>query len=330
MKKKHNPKSRKNLVILSIVLIAAVLAAILWRASAASGSITLSSSASSVAIGDSFVVTVNTVTDEPVTIAATSITYDKAALSVTSVDTSGSPYSADVPGENMVGDGVIKIGRYRAEEPLPNGTSMLAKITFKAIRDTGSVAIASVKADSVIYSRADASDILTSTGSTSVTLTGVPPTNNGGGGGGGSGGGGNQNSGGGGSGRTNTSGSGSNNTAPTNTSTPQENPVQPGQYGNQPSSVFETVDPNGQVANKAGVLSISGNRARAAIGVTVAILLGAAGYVGFALYRRRSFLYRKPSGAAAGAVVYDTTRHTPPASAQPNNIIHPDTTKPKE
>ncbi len=320
----HKHKLPKILIIVG-VLLSVLLTHFLSFASAETGTIALSSSASSVTVGNTFVVTVTANTDAAVTIAQSRLTYNPGAVVVENVDYAGSPFNNDTPDASS-GSGYVLMSRYKGAPPFPNGSSLVAKITFRAIKDSGDAGISTVKADSALYSASTATDILSSTGGVSVALKAVPtapptenptspdpkdttpgattpaPTNTGDGGGDGT------------------------------TTTPADGTttLPDGTVGTQPGSISDPLEgPTEVIAKKSGVDGLSITKYRSAtIGVTVAILIGAAAYGFFFLKKRGTFAHHVPSPESANAVVFNGQEHIAPAASPikpttPSNIITP-------
>ncbi len=283
---------------------------------AETASIALVPNSTSVTVGTTFEVTVNATSDSPVSTVQSKITYNATAVSMQSIDYAGSPFTTSLP-DSATNNGSIFISRFTVP-PFPTNNIFIAKITFKALKDTGDAGLASDKNASGLYSGNTSQNILTSSGSATVNLVGIPLTNNGGGGSGG--------------------GTSNPKTAPTtttpstitpSTTTPTTTNTNPVTY--PAGSITGTPDENTAViAKKKGVdgLSIAQYRKQATIGVTVAIFLGGVAYLGFYLNKRNMLPFRR-SGIVEtpGSVVFDgSTHHRPSPHAPvepPSNIIKP-------
>ena len=335
----HKYKFPKMLA-LSAVMLSFLLVHYLTLVSAATGTIALSSNASSVVINNQFVVTVTANTDEGVSVAEAKVVYNKAAVSVVGVDYAGSPFDNRTPAANPSGDGFVYLSSFTAAATPPSGSNLIGKITFKAIKDVGDAGISTVKADSGLYNTGG--NILTSAGSVAVALKPVPttpPTNNPtsppASGGGASTTSGSSGMSGGSLPATVSDGNISSDTGSRETASDTPG-LEDGSVGTQPpeGSISEPLmGDNEIITKKSGVdgLSIEQYRKQATIGITAAILLGGAGYVFFFLRKKNSFLHHKPSVAGANAVVFDGNKHsgpsqppvTPSQPTTPSNIITP-------
>lgn len=153
-----------------IVLTSAFMAWIVYAASAATGSITLTPDRSTVTQGSTFTVTVATTTDTPITIAQAKITYDTSKLAYRGVDYGGSPFNTNSP-DASDGSGYIIVSRYKVGDPYPTGNTFVARLTFEPLAAGGSTTITVAPSpDSRLYSMVDSTNILSSVGSTSVAL----------------------------------------------------------------------------------------------------------------------------------------------------------------
>jgi hypothetical protein len=175
MKMKNLSKRRKIIIVLVIIL-SALLTILLYQISAASGSITASSSAQSVTLGKTFTTTVTVDVDSPVTIAQAAVNYDHNALQLNTISYAGSPLTQDSP-ESSNNPGALVISRYKVGNPYPTGKFTLATLTFTA-KDTGNTAITLSQNRSLLFEATEESlNVLTQVSGTSVTVADPPVSN---------------------------------------------------------------------------------------------------------------------------------------------------------
>ncbi len=172
-------KNNRPQAILGIFTFALVGAFILTRIFAAGANVSLSSSATTVAKGETFEVTVlaSTGTTE-VTIGQAYVVYDPAKLEYVSSDVSSSAFDTKSP-DDSAGSGYIKLSRFKfPPPPYPSGEIELGKITFRMLADNGSVDIGVEGAatdKTYLASAEDASNIVTSTSGVTVNVENENP-----------------------------------------------------------------------------------------------------------------------------------------------------------
>jgi hypothetical protein len=145
------------------------------HAFAATGSMSLSSSTSSVQIGNNIVVSVSTAISTEVDFLVAYVTYNPSQLSLQGApDRSGNDYGSDAPppDASATGSGYVKIGGYSAVHTSTGQT--IAKLTFKTLT-TGTVSVALDKSQSALYDTGNA-NILSTVSNTSFSVTAVPIT----------------------------------------------------------------------------------------------------------------------------------------------------------
>ncbi len=340
MKKIFNNKMTQFITATSL-LVGVVIAGFPLAAHAESGSISLVSSSNSVTVGTTFDVTVNASTDAAVSTVQSKISYNASAVSLQGIDYTGSPFVNSLP-DSSSGNGSIFISRFTVP-PFPTGNVMVAKLTFKALSDTGNAGITSDKNASGLYSGSTGQNILSSSGNVTVNLVGIPPSGGGGSTGGSNTSGGGTSSGGSSNGGSNTSngGSTSGGGGSTGGSVPgsdDSGSLNGGAVGTQAptGSINGTPDANTEVVSKKkGVdgLSIAQYKKQATIGVTAAIFLGGIAYLAFYLSKRNMLPFNHAKASETpGAVIFDGSTHhsEPPKPVEPpSNIIRPNDHDPK-
>jgi hypothetical protein len=162
----------KRTLCLSIVLAFTLALFSTDTALAASGTAKLTSSASSVQVGNNFTVTVSANTDSAISIAQIKVIYNSSAIKYQSISYSGSPLTTDTP-DSSITTGSIKISRYVVGN-YPSGNITIAKINFTALASSGDGGLSINKSESALYSASNASDILTSVSGADVALQPVP------------------------------------------------------------------------------------------------------------------------------------------------------------
>lgn len=158
-----------------LILVSVVLARIVYSAYAATGSLTLTSNANTVAQGNGFTLTLTANTDAAITIAQAKVTFDPSQVSYQGVDYSGSPFVNDSP-EAGSGNGYVVVSRFKTGQPYPSGSNVVAKLSFKALADSGNASISVTKNGSALFAAADASDILSSVNTATISLQGTATT----------------------------------------------------------------------------------------------------------------------------------------------------------
>lgn len=328
----------KSISIAALVVVAAsaLLVTQLSPAFADTGNITMSSSAPSVVFGNTFTVTINATTDAPIMVAQAKVLYNPAVVSLQGApDFSGSPLTNSTPDEGG-GSGTYLISRFKAGTPYPSGNMVLAKLTFKSIKDTGDAGISVSKSGSVLYMYnpgGNPVDILGTTGSVSVSMQPVPVTPTGGGSGGG---GSTPATNGGGSSAAPSGGESGGSAAPSGGGSSPDPSFDGLQVGTQGGSVTDPPVVEDEAQSGVNGLSIERYRRHATIGIGLAALLGGAGYIIYALQKRGSlsFLTRSSSGThtpANNAVVYDSTKqHSSTPTPAGGKVITPQNKPPQQ
>ncbi|MFO0886983.1 MAG: hypothetical protein U0413_02015 [Candidatus Saccharimonadales bacterium] len=141
--KKNQTKSRSfkltPIRLSMIVLVSAFMAWIVYSASAATGSFTLSADKTSITQGSDVYVTLTANSDAGVTIANAVISYDSSKLTYGGADYTNSKLTSDSP-EATTSPGSITISRYTTGS-YPTGSVFVAKLKFTAKVGSGNVAI---------------------------------------------------------------------------------------------------------------------------------------------------------------------------------------------
>lgn len=170
MRARENRK--RPIAILIIVVISLLLARIVFPAAAATGALSLSRSSATVTAGDTFVITVNVVTDIPVTIAQARVTFNTSLVSYLGTDYTGTAFNTDEPTATN-GNGFVFISRYKNALPFPSGANTVAKLSFKSLAN-GTANFSIDQSQSALYSASDASNILSSVSGSTVTIQAPP------------------------------------------------------------------------------------------------------------------------------------------------------------
>lgn len=175
--------------LVSIVLVSSFMAWIVYSASAATGTLSLTSNKTSIKQGENFTVTISVNSDTPAAYSTAKVSYDTNQLTfIDPPDYSGSAYPTSGPDTNIK-NGVVTISRYIVPDngaSFPSGKFTLAKLNFQAKSGaTGKSTLSIDQSGSEIFGTGG-ENILTSTTGVSVTLTAPvtppspsnPPTSN--------------------------------------------------------------------------------------------------------------------------------------------------------
>lgn len=145
----------------------------LVSAQAASGAISLSSSAATVTQGNQFTVTINASAGEPISGVQAYVTYDASKLSFVSADYNSSAWSNELSQDTGGGSGYYQVARFTFTQPYPS-TGRLARLTFQAT-STGAATIGVSAANSLVYSGNTGQNILGSVSGTTITVNAPAP-----------------------------------------------------------------------------------------------------------------------------------------------------------
>lgn len=300
-----------------------------------SATLTLSPSSGSYAQGASFTVALYENSGSVATPGVEAImTYDASKLDFVSADTSGGVFT-DCPVAPSGGNGTVSFQCLKYGQTF-TGNQKVGNITFKSKAGTGS-AVINFASNSGIYDAASGNIWNGATVAGAFTLTGG---SGGGGGTGGSGGGtgGTGGSGGGSGGTSNTGGGTKTGTQNSSGGSKSTTPTTNGGGTPVTTNTSQTPTPVTATTNtgkKTSVVSSVSNSFSdlpvpvvAAVGGSVALIGGAAGYI---LIRRRA-ITRMYGGSAHHnqGVVFDVSKPAPKAPAQPVNNLETTVVKPAE
>lgn len=150
-----------------ITVIAFALLLFAPKVTAASASITLSSSAKAVTKGAHFEVTVNVESGSPISIAQAHLVYDKDKLRFVSESYSNTAWSEDT-GDNKESAGYYRASRFKLP-PFPT-KGKLVVLTFEALDSNGTTSLTFDSKQSMIFDGNSGKNILSGVGKLSVDL----------------------------------------------------------------------------------------------------------------------------------------------------------------
>jgi len=166
----------KNGTIFAVIGILAITGAVLvYKSFAASGTLTLTPSSSTVNIGSNFTITVhaNGGTD-PLSGAEADLTYDPAKLQFVSATNTGTNFDAVVPPTNS--SGLVQIGAAHKGTTGLSGDQIVGTVTFTALAP-GTATVAFANTSDLLPTSNPATNVLTASPSGTYTIADTQPPN---------------------------------------------------------------------------------------------------------------------------------------------------------